>query len=325
MGRPSRYTVELAERVLDHLRAGRPLRLLCGDAGMPSARTVQGWVNDDHHGFAAAYRRARETGLGYAPGYSAATAERILDQLRGGRAPIDVCRDHGMPPYGTVRDWVRHDRHGFAAPYHQALRAGGTRWARPRRYAPVIANWILNQLGEGRPRYWACADPGMPTPAAVRHWVRQDREGFAARYWTMRQFGCDILADKMIDSADDRSGIWMACLQKDGTTEWVLVRNYVRRAELRCDAFRSLLSRRLRFTYGVRNAKRERLFTAAVQDAEAGKRKGEEQRGEYLPKLPFLDQNNQNYRPNHCFYEETSIAITNGKFMPFGIYRSHAP
>jgi hypothetical protein len=75
---------------------------------MPSARTVQGWVNDDHHGFAAAYRRARETRLGHPPGYSAETAERILKQLRGGRTLID----DSMPLYGTVRDLVRHDRHG---------------------------------------------------------------------------------------------------------------------------------------------------------------------------------------------------------------------
>jgi terminase small subunit-like protein len=175
--RPSRYTAELAERVLHQLRAGRPLRLLCGDAGMPSARTVQGWVNDDRHGFAAAYLRARETGLGHPPGYSAETADRILEELRRGRTLIDVCRDHGMPLCATVRDWVRHDRHGFAAPYRAALRAGGARWARPTRYAEVIADCILDGLGEGRTLEAICADPDMPTAAAVRRWVTEDRDG----------------------------------------------------------------------------------------------------------------------------------------------------
>jgi hypothetical protein len=258
MARPQRYSAELAERVLHQMRAGRPLRLLCGDAGMPSARTVQGWVNDDHHGFAAAYRGAREAGLGRAPGYSAETAERILAELRGGRTLIDVCRDHGMPLYATVRDWVRHDRHGFAAPYRAALRAGGTRWARPTRYTSDIADCILHGLGEGRTLESVCADPGMPTAAAVRLWVMQDRDGFAARYWTMREAGCDRLGDQLIDSADDRSGIWMERIRKDGTTEWVLDRAYVRRARLRCDVLRWLLSRRLRDTYGSRDAKRER-------------------------------------------------------------------
>jgi hypothetical protein len=258
MGRPPRYTAELAERVLDQLRAGRPLYLLCGDAGMPSASTVQAWVNDDHHGFAAAYHRARETGLGYAPGYSAETAERILTELRGGRPLIDVCRDDGMPPYATVRDWVRHDRHGFAAPYRTALRAGGARWARPTRYAADIAGVILDGLGEGRSLEEVCADPGMPTPTAVRHWVEQDRDGLAARYWRAREVGCDTLADELIASADDKSGALMARTRKDGTTEWVADRTYLRRARRRCDSFHGQLSRRLRDTYGSRRAKRRR-------------------------------------------------------------------
>lgn len=54
MPRPPRYTAELAERVLHQLRAGRSLRQMCNEPGMPSARTVQGWVNGDLHGFAAA-------------------------------------------------------------------------------------------------------------------------------------------------------------------------------------------------------------------------------------------------------------------------------
>jgi hypothetical protein len=98
----------------------------------------------------------------------------------------------------------------------------------------------------------------MPTVAAVRLWVKEDRDGFAARYWTMREAGCDRLADWLVDSADDRSGIWMARTRKDGTTEWVVDREHLRRARLRCDVFRWLLSRRLRDTYGSRDAKRER-------------------------------------------------------------------
>jgi hypothetical protein len=258
MPRPSRYSAELAECVLHQLRAGRPLRLVCGDAGMPSARTVQGWVNDDQDGFAAAYRRAREAGLGHPPGYAAETADRILDELRGGRTLIDICRDDGMPLYATVRDWVRHDRHGFAAPYRAALRAGGARWARPTRYADDIADAILEGLCEGRTLEAVCADPAMPTPSAVRRWVREDRDGLAARYWTARELGCDLLAGQLIRSADDRSGILMAHRRKNGTTEWVIDRQQLRRVRLRCDILCWLLSRRLRDSYGSRNATPQR-------------------------------------------------------------------
>lgn len=84
-----------------------------------------------------------------APAYSAETAERILEQLRRGRTLIDVCRDHGIPSYGTVRDWVTKERHGFAALYREALRAVGARWARPTRYAEVIADCSPALIGAG--------------------------------------------------------------------------------------------------------------------------------------------------------------------------------
>jgi hypothetical protein len=262
MPRPPRYTAELAECVLNQLRVGSPLRLLCNEPGMPSARTVQGWVNSDHDGFAAAYRQARETGdamVGHAPGYSVGTAERILAELRRGRSLIDVCRDEGMPPCGTVRDWVTKERHGFAAPYRAALRDGGTRWGRPTRYSEAIAEIILDELGEGRALESICADPGMPTPAAVRLWVRHNRDGFAARYWTMRQIGCETLADRLIASTDDRRGMLKARIRTDGTIEWVVDRDQLRRVRLRCNVYRWLLSRRLRDTYGRRrNAARRR-------------------------------------------------------------------
>jgi hypothetical protein len=261
MPRPPRYTAELAERVLDQLRAGRSLRQMCNEPGMPSARTVQGWVNGDLHGFAAAYRRARQAGdavVGRAPGYSAETAERILNELRRGRTLIDVCRDHGMPSYGTVRDWVTNERHGFAAPYREALRAGGARWARPTRYTEVIAEIILDELGEGRALESICADPDMPTAAAVRRWVTQDRDGFATRYQIMRELGCDTLAERMVAASDDRRGMVKPRTRYDGTIEWVVDRDQLRRVLLRCDVYRWLLSHRLRDTYGSRNAKRER-------------------------------------------------------------------
>jgi terminase small subunit-like protein len=61
-GRPSLYTAEIAERVLDELAGGRTLRDVCRDDGMPPHNTVRGWVVGDREGFAARYTRARETG-----------------------------------------------------------------------------------------------------------------------------------------------------------------------------------------------------------------------------------------------------------------------
>jgi hypothetical protein len=61
-GRPTLYTAELADRILDQLSDGRPLAHVCRDPGMPSHATVRQWEKDNREGFAARYRRAREIG-----------------------------------------------------------------------------------------------------------------------------------------------------------------------------------------------------------------------------------------------------------------------
>jgi hypothetical protein len=43
-GRPSSYTPELVDRILDRLGETESLRSICRDPGMPSVRTVLGWV-----------------------------------------------------------------------------------------------------------------------------------------------------------------------------------------------------------------------------------------------------------------------------------------
>jgi hypothetical protein len=225
MPRPPRHTPELAGRVLDQLRAGRPLRDVCRDAGMPSARCVHGWVKADHQGFATAYARARQTArgrIGLGPTWSPRLAGRILQQLRCGRTLIDVCRDDGMPPYATVRDWVTNDRHHFAAAYRKALRAGGARWARPVRYSPWRARAVLAKLSAGRSLADVCRDPGMPSATAVRRWARENRGGFGDRYRWARLFGCEKLMDEMIKIADGYDYHWIRYRAANGRIEQVL-------------------------------------------------------------------------------------------------------
>jgi hypothetical protein len=62
-GRPALHTAGIAEQILRQLTAGRSLRAVCQDHGMPSRRTVMQWVSDDRQGFAARYRQAREFGF----------------------------------------------------------------------------------------------------------------------------------------------------------------------------------------------------------------------------------------------------------------------
>jgi hypothetical protein len=56
-------------------------------------------------------------------------------------------------------------------------------------YTADLADAVLCGLRAGRTLYDICRDPGMPSERTVRLWVRQDRDGFAARYGEARTIG----------------------------------------------------------------------------------------------------------------------------------------
>lgn len=61
-GRPSEYTEEVAEKVIQGLLEGRSVRKICAPDDMPDRGTVARWM-DNNEEFAAKYARAREIGL----------------------------------------------------------------------------------------------------------------------------------------------------------------------------------------------------------------------------------------------------------------------
>jgi transposase-like protein len=254
-GRPALYTAAIAERILGELANGRSLSDVCENNGMPGRSTVRQWVSENRGGFAAHYKRARQTGraaTGRPSLYSAEIAERILAELSNGRTVDHVCDDPGMPSPTTVRQWVKEDREGFAARYRQLKRAGGARTGRPTTYTAEIAERILEQLSDGRTLADVCRDPGMPAAGTVWQWTNENREGFAARYWSARRCGCHLIADEILTIADDSRGDWTARRRRDGTTYFVLNRANIGHARLRIGARRWLLSKALPRHYGKR-------------------------------------------------------------------------
>jgi hypothetical protein len=58
----TRYSADVAARILDQLMEGRLLIDICDEPGMPAPRTVRQWAITDRDGFAARYDRARMLG-----------------------------------------------------------------------------------------------------------------------------------------------------------------------------------------------------------------------------------------------------------------------
>ena len=59
MGRPTKYSPELAAKICDQVAAGGMLTKICEQEGMPARKTVYEWQRADPD-FRAAYARARE-------------------------------------------------------------------------------------------------------------------------------------------------------------------------------------------------------------------------------------------------------------------------
>jgi transposase-like protein len=178
-GRRPVHTAELAQRILGQLSGGRSLRAVCRDHGTPSLNTVLKWVSEDRAGFAARYRRARETGgggTGRPTLYTPELADLILDELAGGRTLADVCGDPGMPAAGTVRLWVIENREGFAAHYTTARQFGDDAMAH--QILDIVDNrrhdWILRRKPNGETEM--ILDP---------HRIRRARLRFMARRWLL--------------------------------------------------------------------------------------------------------------------------------------------
>lgn len=64
-GRPTAYTAELADEVVERMHNGETLNEICRSEHMPSARTVRRWNIDNVEGFSPRYAQARRGLLDY--------------------------------------------------------------------------------------------------------------------------------------------------------------------------------------------------------------------------------------------------------------------
>jgi hypothetical protein len=255
MSAPTIYTEEIADRILNGLLQDRTLIEVCSDEGMPSVSTVKLWIAEDREGFGTRYRAVREIRPAVARGatlYTAAIADRIVDQLEQDRTLVDVCSEDGMPTPDTVRQWVAEDREGFRARYRRARDIGRAKTGRSSLYTRELADRILAELMEGRSLLDVCRDDGMPSAGTVLRWVDEDRDGFAARYYRARDIGYLVAAEQIDEIADDGRNDWVERRTQSGGTERVLDREHISRSRLRVETKQWKLANMLPKLYGSR-------------------------------------------------------------------------
>lgn len=64
IGRPSKFSQELAEKICEQIAHGKSLRAICAEDDMPSTSTVCKWLNENQD-FSEQYARARDRQADY--------------------------------------------------------------------------------------------------------------------------------------------------------------------------------------------------------------------------------------------------------------------
>lgn len=104
-----RWSSGAALRIIKRTRKGESPASICRSPGLPSARTVQGWMSRRPLFRAAMEAARKEAGrrfVGAPSGYCQATAERIYERVCEGEALSAVCADPAMPARSTVYRWL---------------------------------------------------------------------------------------------------------------------------------------------------------------------------------------------------------------------------
>lgn len=76
---------------------------------------------------------------------------------------------------------------------------------RPSAFSQAQADLICEEIANGRSLRSICADPSMPSKAAVFRWLAA-HETFRDQYARAREAQADALADEILDIADDGKG-----------------------------------------------------------------------------------------------------------------------
>lgn len=135
----------------------------------------------------------------------------------------------------------------------------------PVRFSKELAERICADLASGMTLRAVCRQSNMPTQSTVLGWVEEDRCGFAVQYARARERGYAVMAEEIIEIADDGTNDYVVRAKEDGTD--VLVdHDHIARSRLRVDTRKWLLSKALPKVYGekqqITGANDEPLFPA---------------------------------------------------------------
>jgi hypothetical protein len=120
---------------------------------------------------------------------------------------------------------------------------------RPSSYTQQIAERICLELADGCSLRSICAEEWAPETRTVLRWLYANEE-FRLQYARAREQQAEMMADELLDIADDGTNDWMERQKRDGSTEIVPDHEHINRSRLRVDTRKWVASKLLAKKYG---------------------------------------------------------------------------
>jgi hypothetical protein len=120
---------------------------------------------------------------------------------------------------------------------------------RPSGFTQKLADRICNRIADGESLRSICAGKDMPSRTSVFKWLAARKE-FADQYARAREAQADLLAEEIIEIADDTSRDTITKENSDGSEYEVANTEWINRSRLRVDARKWMASKLAPKKYG---------------------------------------------------------------------------
>jgi hypothetical protein len=121
---------------------------------------------------------------------------------------------------------------------------------RPSLFTAELAAAICERISLGESLRSICRDEKMPAKSTVFEWLSQDA-AFADQYARARESSADVLAEEILEIADDATNDWMERNAEDNAG-WVANGEHIQRSRLRVDTRKWIAAKLKPKKYGER-------------------------------------------------------------------------
>ena len=122
---------------------------------------------------------------------------------------------------------------------------------RPTIYTPELCQAICTRISVGESMRSICRDDDMPALTTVMYWLNDpDKEDFLKQYKGAKDIQADLMAEDIVDIADDSTNDYMEKMLNSGESIEVVNAEHIQRSRLRVDARKWVASKLKPKKYG---------------------------------------------------------------------------